>query len=608
MSYKKLLKIFVLLSGLAVVVISSGKIFNYSLFEQKDENEKTIILDSKTSFFPDYYNDFDHFKYDTLVDCYYIYNSDDKEIGRVIFTSPMCDEISGFGGPVPFAILLDEANKIKALHLFDNNETPSWIENLKKSGFFDSWNGLTLNEALEKKVDAVSGSTMSSSAVIESFNKRVSAYAACEEKQKKTDWVNFLGLILSFIILLFAVLSFVFSQKMSNLRIFLLLGLVGILGFWQGKFLSMALLHNWLISGINIKFQVFIFIVLFLSILLPLITNRSFYCNFVCPYGAVQELAGKITKNKIQIDRGLRRILKSLRYVFLFVIMILIVVGTDIVLEDFEPFGAFKFQFASLTTLVLAVLFLFLSVIIDKPWCRFFCPTGAFLSMLRANANNKEKKMSLQTLLNIILALSLIVMIYFNFLKPSTKTNVNDTVTKKNVIMSNNTLDVIHSRKSVRHFTGEQVNKEQLETIVKAGMAAPSARNLQPWAFIVITERERLDKLADLLPYAKMLKTASAAIVVCGDLSKAATDVDQAYWVQDCSAASQNILLAVESLGLGAVWTAVYPYEDRMKPVIEELKLPENIIPLNVIPIGYSTGEDKPKDKWKPENLHWNQW
>jgi nitroreductase len=67
-------------------------------------------------------------------------------------------------------------------------------------------------------------------------------------------------------------------------------------------------------------------------------------------------------------------------------------------------------------------------------------------------------------------------------------------------------------------------------------------------------------------------------------------------------------LLAVESLGLGAVWTAVYPYEDRMKPVIEELKLPENIIPLNVIPIGYSTGEDKPKDKWKPENLHWNQW
>lgn len=174
--------------------------------------------------------------------------------------------------------------------------------------------------------------------------------------------------------------------------------------------------------------------------------------------------------------------------------------------------------------------------------------------------------------------------------------------------MSNNTLDVIHSRKSVRHFTGEQVTKEQLETIVKAGMAAPSARNLQPWAFIVITERERLDKLADLLPYAKMLKTASAAVIVCGDLSKAATDVDQAYWVQDCSAASQNILLAVESLGLGAVWTAVYPYEDRMKTVIEELNLPEHIVPLNVIPIGYPTGEDKPKNKWKPENLHWNKW
>lgn len=417
MSYKKLLKMFVLLCGLSIVVISSGKIFNIPLFNQDEENKKTVVLDSKTSFFPDYFEDFDHFKHDTVVDCYYIYDSKNNEIGRVIFTSPMCDEISGFGGSVPFAVLLDESNKIKALHLFDNNETQSWIENLKKIGFFDSWNGLSVNEALEKNVDAVSGSTMTSSAVIESFNKRVSAYAACEEKQKKTDWVNMLGLILSFIILVFAVLSFVFSQKMSNLRIFLLLGLVGILGFWQGKFLSIALLHNWLISGMNIKFQLFIFIVLFLSILLPLITNRSFYCSFVCPYGAVQELAGKITRNKIQIDRGLRRILKSLRYVFLFVIFILIVIGTDIVLEDFEPFGAFKFQFASLTTLVLAVLFLFLSVIIDKPWCRFFCPTGALLSILRANTNNKEKKMSLQTLLNIILALSLIVMIYFNFLK-----------------------------------------------------------------------------------------------------------------------------------------------------------------------------------------------
>ncbi|MDD3685908.1 MAG: nitroreductase family protein, partial [Bacteroidales bacterium] len=107
---------------------------------------------------------------------------------------------------------------------------------------------------------------------------------------------------------------------------------------------------------------------------------------------------------------------------------------------------------------------------------------------------------------------------------------------------------------------------------------------------------------------AKMLYDAQAAIIVCGDMNKAATDVDSAYWVQDCSAASQNILLAAEATGLGAVWTAAYPYLERISPVINTLELPEKIIPLNVIPIGYPNGEDKPKNKWKPENMHWENW
>ncbi|MDD3859281.1 MAG: nitroreductase family protein [Bacteroidales bacterium] len=197
-------------------------------------------------------------------------------------------------------------------------------------------------------------------------------------------------------------------------------------------------------------------------------------------------------------------------------------------------------------------------------------------------------------------------MIYFNFISREDKDLI-QTKPQETIIMSN-TLEVIHSRKSVRHFTDEPVTKEQLETLVKAGMAAPSARNLQPWAFVIVTERNQLDALAEALPYAKMLLDAQAAIVVCGDMKKAATDVDSAYWVQDCSAATQNILLAVESMGLGAVWTAAFPYSDRMEPVKEILGLPENIKPLNVIPVGVPTGEDKPKDKWKPENVHWNRW
>ena len=171
------------------------------------------------------------------------------------------------------------------------------------------------------------------------------------------------------------------------------------------------------------------------------------------------------------------------------------------------------------------------------------------------------------------------------------------------------TLEVIFERKSVRNFKTDPVKKDDLETIVKAGMAAPTARDKRPWEFILIDDREILDKLADGLPYAKMAKQASAGIIVAGDLDKQNGGKDSPYWVMDCSAAIQNLLLAVEHLGLGAVWTAVYPNQDRIdavKAVFPEM--PENIMPLAFIPVGVPQGTDKPKDKYNPEQVRWNKW
>lgn len=206
--------------------------------------------------------------------------------------------------------------------------------------------------------------------------------------------------------------------------------------------------------------------------------------------------------------------------------------------------------------------------------------------------------MNLQKITNIILALCILMLIIM--LNRKKDTTMDD--------KGNNTLEIIHQRKSVRNYTDKEVSKEQLEQLVKAGMAAPTAVNKQPWAFIVINDKATLNELGDKLPYAKMAKKASAAIVVCGDLSKTLEGWEQEFWIQDCAAASQNILLAAESMSLGAVWTAAYPAEDRMATVSKTLNLPEHIIPLNVIPIGYPSGIEKPKDKWKSENLHWNKW
>lgn len=168
-------------------------------------------------------------------------------------------------------------------------------------------------------------------------------------------------------------------------------------------------------------------------------------------------------------------------------------------------------------------------------------------------------------------------------------------------------MTVIHSRKSVRNFTGQTVKKDLLDKIVRAGMAAPSAVNRQPWSFVVVTDRKTLDKLNDGLPYAKMLGKAGAAIIVCA-IPEKAYEGSKEMAIIDSTLASENILLAVEASGLGAVWTAAYPYNDRMDVTRNILGIPGNVIPLNVIPIGHPTGVDKPKNKYKPENIHWERW
>lgn len=172
----------------------------------------------------------------------------------------------------------------------------------------------------------------------------------------------------------------------------------------------------------------------------------------------------------------------------------------------------------------------------------------------------------------------------------------------------NETLKTIFSRKSVRSYTGEAVADDTLRLLVKAGMAAPTAVDRRPWDFIVITDQAILMKLADVLPYARMVKEAAAAIVVTGNLDQQFDGHDALFWIMDCSAATENILLAAESMGLGAVWTAVYPAEERVAAVRKILEIPDNVIPLNLIPIGVPAGKEKPKDKFNPDKIHLNQW
>lgn len=169
-------------------------------------------------------------------------------------------------------------------------------------------------------------------------------------------------------------------------------------------------------------------------------------------------------------------------------------------------------------------------------------------------------------------------------------------------LSANAALDNIFARKSVRTYLNKGVEKEKIDLLLRAGMAAPSGKDLRPWEFVVVSERATLDSMASALPFAKMLNQARYAIVVCGDSARSS------YWYLDCSAAAQNILLAAESLGLGAVWTAAYPYEDRMEVVRKSIALPDSILPLCVIPVGYPSTTQQPKEKFDEKKIHFEQY
>jgi nitroreductase len=169
--------------------------------------------------------------------------------------------------------------------------------------------------------------------------------------------------------------------------------------------------------------------------------------------------------------------------------------------------------------------------------------------------------------------------------------------------MSHDLIDTIFARRSIRTYTAKPVAEEHIQTLLKAAMAAPSASNLKPWHFIVVTERNTLDNLAEVHPHGKMLFEAPLCMAVCGD-----TTTSTNYWVQDCSAATENLLLAAVTLGLGAVWLGVHPEEERVTAIRAILGIPEHIVPLNLISIGHPAEEKESRTQFNPARVHGERW
>lgn len=166
-------------------------------------------------------------------------------------------------------------------------------------------------------------------------------------------------------------------------------------------------------------------------------------------------------------------------------------------------------------------------------------------------------------------------------------------------------MEAIRTRRSIRKYTAQAVPDNLIKELLTAAMDAPSAGNEQPWHFIVLNDRGILDEIPNIHPYAAMIREAPIAVVICGDPS---LEKHKDFWVQDCSAAAENFLLAAHAKGLGAVWCGIYPHMDRSDAFQKLLNLPNTIIPLALIPVGFPAESKPPANRFNPSRIHNNNW
>ena len=165
-------------------------------------------------------------------------------------------------------------------------------------------------------------------------------------------------------------------------------------------------------------------------------------------------------------------------------------------------------------------------------------------------------------------------------------------------------MDFIMTRRSIRQYTERPVTDETVTQLLRAAMAAPSAKNQQPWHFVVVRDRDLLEAIAQSTPYSGMTRGAQLAVVVCA----VPDERDPGYWPQDCSAATENLLLAANALGLGAVWLGFHPLPEREEKMRALLGIPENVVPFSVVPIGYPAEHPAPVDRYDERRIHFDRW
>ena len=308
-----------------------------------------------------------------------------KHIGSVAHSSPLADDISGYGGSTPLLIGIDTDGKITGVILLENVETEAFVDKVLKSGFMEKWKGIHWKEVDKTDIQTVSGATMTSTAVKETLLKRISlidpnAVAKVPQKSKLFDWKE-IGIIIIPILGVF--MCFTKCKQNTVLRYILMALSILYLGFFTASCFSMSLISAWAVNGIKSSASVGIMVLCALAVIVPIFTGRNFYCFFVCPFGSLQELLNKIIPWKLRISPKLNKNLRYVRYIILVIVTVSLLLGVKLDPNNIEPFSAFRFTVAGIAAIAIAVISLILACGINRPWCSFGCSAGALLDLLK---------------------------------------------------------------------------------------------------------------------------------------------------------------------------------------------------------------------------------
>lgn len=281
----------------------------------------------------------------------------------------------GYGGPVPLLIRLQE-DTITKVHLLDNNETEEFLIYIKEDDLTAQWEGIHVKQVSDMNIDAVSGATETSNAIIRGVRQGAARFLNEEQSHLKRDFLSIAeDIVFLLVILLSLAISYVRSLKKYR-WIYLLIVLL-VFGIFTGKVLSLKLLHGWLAEGIAWKTNWQSTILLLLALSMPLIKRPGFYCNYLCPMGALQELINKVSPGKKR-RLTLKKSPLSLREIYLTLILTSLVLGFVFNLSYLEPFMVFAYNIAGTGLFIFAGIIAIMSFFFNRPWCAL-CPTGCLI-------------------------------------------------------------------------------------------------------------------------------------------------------------------------------------------------------------------------------------